>query len=139
MSMYLRPRAERGRTPMIVSFGSGSTVLSSFRSSRAIALVLPFWVTTCGWMSETTPTRKRLGRLGLAGHVMLAALALRAGGRGRGWRVLADVVAHPVRMRGRARRVGRGDTGLCRAKPRVALGEEVLVGGADRARLERGA
>ena len=57
-SMYLRPRAERGRTRNFVSRASGSIFLSSASSATATLRRSPFTVVTSGLMSFTTPTRK---------------------------------------------------------------------------------
>ena len=89
-STYLRPSAERGRTPKRVSTDSGSISLSSFRSSRAIERSLPFTVRRTRVMSSTTPTRKPPARtslpgdeLGGVGHLHLA--ACRSGTNGSPW------------------------------------------------------
>ncbi len=61
--MYFRPSAERGRTPMIVSFGSGWMFCCSLIVTSATAFVSPFTVTTFGFISETVPTRKPPSRI----------------------------------------------------------------------------
>ena len=58
ISTYFRPSAERGRTLIVVSVASGSTVLSSFIAITATDLRSPSSSTTFGVMSSTTPTRK---------------------------------------------------------------------------------
>ena len=64
-STYLRPSAERGRSPPVVSTASGSIDLSSLRSSTAMARSLPFTTTRSPLMSLTMPTRKPPARTSL--------------------------------------------------------------------------
>ena len=66
-STYLRPSAERGRTPTRVSTESGSMSLSSFSSSRATDRSRPSTVRRTAVMSSTTPTRKPPARTSLPG------------------------------------------------------------------------
>jgi hypothetical protein len=54
--MYLRPSAERGRTLVAVSAGSGATFSSSFISATAIAL--PDSGSTSGEIRATWPMRE---------------------------------------------------------------------------------
>ena len=64
ISRYLSPSAERARTTKVEFFGSGSTSLSSFRSSRALTLPSS---SCCGSIVSTTPTRTPPMRTSLLG------------------------------------------------------------------------
>jgi hypothetical protein len=58
-STYFRPRADRWRTKIVVSAGSGSTALSSFMLMIATASLSRSAVSrVAGVMSSTRPTRK---------------------------------------------------------------------------------
>ncbi len=60
-STYFRPSAERGRTTNEVSLASGSTVLSSLRSTTATlswSSVLPLVLIRVAPICSTAPTRK---------------------------------------------------------------------------------
>ena len=64
-STYFSPSAERGRTDSVESTDSGSIVLSSFRSSSAIARSSPSTVRRALVISSTIPTRKPPARTSL--------------------------------------------------------------------------
>ena len=71
ISTYFRPSADRGRTLIVVSRASGSTVLSSFISTTAMAVSPPLTETTLGEIVSTTPTRKPPTRTSLPATSLL--------------------------------------------------------------------
>jgi hypothetical protein len=70
ISRYFRPRAERERTITLESFGIGSALLSSFRSS--LALTAPVRGFCTGSTDSTKPTRTPPIRTSLPGTSVLA-------------------------------------------------------------------